>query len=284
MKHDTRLRNRTIGLLERRHPPDYRGAIVEQLIPLLEAGGARVDLVHAEEGLHRLDVRPRWDVVVLKAGTPAALRLAAAAESWGIPCVNTSASTRLAQDKLASTALLQRAGLPIASGRLAWLPPAAGNPSAGEALARVGERKLLVKAARGSQGAGLWTAEAGELAALAATLPRGPYLLMEYLPHQGHDLKVFVAGAWIAAIDRPFPARTLAEKLGRDAQAPREVMDVARAVGDLLGLTCFGCDFVRAPDGWRLVDVNAFPGFKGPKAAPAALAAEIARVAVGCQP
>ena len=94
---------------------------------------------------------------------------------------------------------------------------------------------------------------------------------------------MFVAGSWLAAIDRPFPAKTLGEKLGREAQAPREVVDVVGAVGDLLGLTCFGCDFVQSPDGWRLVDVNAFPGFKGPKAAPTAIAAEIARVARGGQ-
>jgi hypothetical protein len=42
-------------------------------------------------------------------------------------------------------------------------------------------------------------------------------------------------------------------------------------------LACYGCDFVRGPAGWTLVDVNAFPGYKGAVGAAAALAAEVAR-------
>ncbi len=55
--------------------------------------------------------------------------------------------------------------------------------------------------------------------------------------------------------------------------------EVVREAGLRLGLTCFGCDFVIGPDGWRLVDVNAFPGYKGAEEAPFALAVEISRVA-----
>ena len=70
-----------IVLIERRHPPGYQGALVDRLVPLLREEGARVDLVHTEHGLHRLDAPPPWDLVVLKSGSSAALHLAAAAES-----------------------------------------------------------------------------------------------------------------------------------------------------------------------------------------------------------
>jgi ribosomal protein S6--L-glutamate ligase len=119
MSHE--LRDARIGVLERRHPPGYQGALIDQLAPLLRQTGAQVEVVHAEEGLHQLDSRPPWDMVVLKSGTAPALHLAAAAERWGAPCVNTSDATRLAQDKLASTAILQRAGLPIAAAHLLWI-------------------------------------------------------------------------------------------------------------------------------------------------------------------
>ncbi|MGH2543631.1 MAG: ATP-grasp domain-containing protein [Ardenticatenaceae bacterium] len=286
-----------IGLLERRHPPGHEGAVVDRLVPLLRRGGAQVEVVHAEEGLHRLDVAPPWEVVVLKSGSAAALRLAAAAEGWGIPSVNSSDGTRLAQDKLASTTILQRAGLPIAPARLAWLGRGDDQQmlrcadaslrrcfaqhDREEAWCALAERPLIVKAARGSQGAGLWKVERGEFPALVETLSEGPYLLMDYIPHAGDDLKVFVAGSWLAAIERPFPATTYEAKRGRPVQAPPEVVEVARAVSRYLGLTCFGCDFVRAPDGWKLVDVNAFPGYKGAHGAAEAIAAEIARVARG---
>src|SRR5688572_9275069 len=101
--------NLRIGLLERRHLPGHRGALVESLVPLLAQAGFDVDLVHPAAALQRLDVAPPWDLVVLKSGTAAALHLAAAAEAWGSACLNSSDATRLAQDKLAGTAILQRA-------------------------------------------------------------------------------------------------------------------------------------------------------------------------------
>jgi ribosomal protein S6--L-glutamate ligase len=272
------LRGARIGLIERRHPPGYRGALVERLVPLLLEAGARVDLVHAEHGLHRLDAPPPWDLVVLKSGSAAALHLAAAAESWGIPSVNRSEATRLAQDKLAGATVLQRAGLPIAPAHLAWLSPAQDGRG-GLELDAIADRPLVVKSARGSRGTGLWTVEAGELRRLAARLPQGPYLLMEKVPHAGDDLKVYVAGGWMAAIERPFPAESLSAKLGRPARVPDEVAAATREAGRLLGLTCFGCDFVDGPGGWTLVDVNAFPGYKGAQGAPEALVAEISRAA-----
>jgi len=297
------LRGLRVGFIERFHPPGYRGAVVDLLLPLLREAGARVDLVHAEQGLRRLDEPLPWDLAVLKSGSAVALHLAAAAEGWGIPVVNRSDATRLAQDKLASAVILQRADLPIASAHLAWLGPdltrkkvsarweADGDGRTAltygsgdqtrllEQLETLADRPMIVKAARGSRGTGLWTVEPGELTALIPSLPEGPYLLMEWVPHTGDDLKVFAAGEWMAAIERPFPAKTLGDKRGRPARVPKEVSEVVREAGLRLGLTCFGCDFVSGPDGWRLVDVNAFPGYKGAEEAPSALAVEISRVA-----
>lgn len=269
-----------IGLLERRHPPGHTGSLVTALVPLLRARGAKVDLVHTEEGFHRLDTAPPWDVAVLKSGSAAALHVAAAAQAWGIPCVNSSGATRLAQDKLASTLLLEQSGLPIAGSHLAWLgSDGIGATHLPHGLDALGARRLIVKAARGSQGIGLWTVERGELAAWASTAPAGPYLLMDWVPHEGDDLKVFVAGAWLTAITRPFPARSLAAKRGQPAAVPDCVAEITRAVGQLLGLTCYGCDFIAGPAGWTLVDVNAFPGYKGAEEAPEAIATEIGRIA-----
>jgi ribosomal protein S6--L-glutamate ligase len=298
------LRGLRIGYIERPHPPGHRGSVTYRLIPLLRKRGAQIELVHAEKNLHRLDTAPPWDLVVLKSGSAAALHLAAAAEAQGTPSVNRSEHTRLAQDKLASAAILQRAGLPIAPAHLAWLGSSIARskvsvrrsmgdgdspvltchaPEGPQLLMKqfgeLSERPLMVKAARGSRGAGLWGVEPGELPALAATLPEGPYLLMERVPHTGDDLKVFVAGEWMAATERPFPAASYADKLGRPAPLPSSVAEVAREAGRLLGLECFGCDFVKGPGGWVLVDVNAFPGYKGAIGAPESLAAEISRLA-----
>jgi len=277
-----RLEGLRVGLIERRHPPQHRGSLIAALVPALTALGAAVDVVHAEEGGHRLDLAPPWDVVVLKSGSAAALHLAAAAEAWGIPCLNTAGATRLAQDKLASSLLLAQAGVPIAPVRLAWFggtntpPPNEVAPNGVDAL---GDRRLIVKAARGSQGVGLWQVEPGDLPSWATSAQPGPYLLMDWVPHAGDDLKVFVAGEWMTAIERPFPARTLEAKQGHPVPLPDDVAQVTATVGHHLGLTCYGCDFIAAPDGWMLVDVNAFPGYKGAAAASEAIAAAVAGIA-----
>lgn len=260
-----------IGLLERPHPPGHQGALVDRLVPLLLSVGADVQVVHAERGQHRLDVAPPWDLVVLKSGSAAAVHVAAAAQAWGVRSVNSATSTRMAQDKLVVALLLQDAGLPVARSWAAWLDPASKGSTA------LDERRLVVKAVRGSQGSGIWPVDAGRLGELRTRLPAGPYLVMEHIEHHGDDLKVYAAGDWLTAIERPFPARTLAAKLGHPVDLPTEVAEVTRNAGALLGLTCFGADFVRGADGWALVDVNAFPGYKGAAGAAEALVAEIVR-------
>jgi len=261
-----------IGLLERPHPPGHQGALVDRLVPALLSQGADVQVVHAERGEHRLDVAPPWDIVVLKSGSAAALHVAAAAQAWGIPSVNSAAATRMAQDKLVVALMLQDAGLPVAPSWATWF-----NPATAQVPTALDERALVVKAVRGSQGVGIWPVDAGGLGELRTRLPDGPYLVMEQIEHLGDDLKVYAAGDWLTAIERPFPARSFAEKLGRAAAVPPEVAEATRRAGALLGLTCFGVDFVQGSDGWVMVDVNAFPGYKGAEGVIEALVAEIAR-------
>lgn len=255
-----------IGYLERRHPPHHQGSVSVELTTILRDRGAEVDVVHADEGRHSLTSRPVWDLVVLKSGSAAALHLAAAAEGYGVRCVNAPEPTRLARDKLASTAILRRAGLPVPHSYATWLDPSTVLPPGFD------ERTWVVKAARGWHGKGVWVSAGEELASLVASLPAGPYVLMEHVEHVGDDLKVFVAGAWMTAIERPFPATSLMDKRGRPVPLPSDVAEVCAQVGRALGLLCYGCDFVAGPVGWALVDVNAFPGYKGAEGAASALA------------
>ena len=110
---------------------------------------------------HRLDVAPPWDLVVLKSGSAAAMHVAAAAQAWGIPSVNSAAATRMAQDKLVVALMLQDAGLPVAPSWATWFDPATA-----EVPTALDERALVVKAVRGSQGVGIWPVDAGGLGEL----------------------------------------------------------------------------------------------------------------------
>jgi ribosomal protein S6--L-glutamate ligase len=92
------------------------------------------------------------------------------------------------------------------------------------------------------------------------------------VPSGGRDLKVYVVGERMWAITRPFPARTLREKLGAPCRVPPEIREAAIACGRALGLELYGVDFLVAGDQFFAVDVNALPGYKGVPEAPAAIA------------
>lgn len=268
------LRDVGVAILERPHPMGHQGALVDRLVPLLRARGACVELIEPEARHIRLDRRPPWDLIVLKSGSPAARHVAAAAEAWGEPTINGSAPTGLAQDRLAWSALLRQARLQVPDVRLAWLEP---GRALAPGLRDWSARPLIAKARRGSGGVGLWRVPVGGLARLVSAIPAGPYVLMQEVSRTGDDLKVYVAGPWLAGVERRFPARTLAEKRGRAVDVPDDIATAVRRVGALLGLSCYGCDVVRGEAGWWIVDVNAFPGYKGRDDAPEAIAGEIER-------
>jgi ribosomal protein S6--L-glutamate ligase len=265
------LEGRRVALVERPESLRRDGSLAAPLVAELEALGATVDAVDAGAG-HRLDAVPPWDVLVLKSGDRAALHLAAAAEAAGVLCVNGAEATRRAQDRVASMALLREAGLPVPS----HVSVHVGEDRRPRGEVNLRTQRVVVKAVHGSQGKTVWAVDAADLDALWRTLPPGSYLVMEHAGHAGDDLKVFAAGEWLSAIHRPFPARTLEAKRGRPADVESDVAALVRACGNALGLVCYGVDLVAGTAGWAIVDVNAFPGYKGAPDAPRAVAAAVA--------
>jgi ribosomal protein S6--L-glutamate ligase len=267
------LANRRVALVERPESLRSDGSLAAPLLAELEALGATVEPVDAR-AVPRLDALPNWDVLVLKSGERAALHLAAAAEAAGVLCVNGAEATRRAQDRVASMAVLRDAGLPVP--RHVSLELGEDHRPSGEA--DLGAARVVVKSVHGSRGTTVWAVDAAELDALWPTLPPGPYVVMEHAGQTGDDLKVFAAGRWLAAIHRPFPAQTYEDKLGRPAAIEPDVAQLVHACGEALELTCYGVDLVPGTSGWAIVDVNAFPGYKGAPDAPRAVAAAIAEV------
>jgi ribosomal protein S6--L-glutamate ligase len=245
-------------------------ATTAQTIELLRQRGARVDVVVPEAELWDLGrLRPEHDLYVLKSKTPLSLSLAAALEAAGARTVNRVAASGLAKDKLLHSALLARAGVPVPR---AWA--CACGPALGRLLGGLNGARLLAKPPGGSMARGIRRlAAASELAGedgpalIAAMAGRGgpprPLLLQEEVPSDGLDLKLYVVGDWVAAIRRPFPARTEAEKRGRPAEVPSAIRRAALACGGALGLDLYGVDVLTSEAGFRVVDVNAFPSYRG---------------------
>ncbi len=244
--------------------------LTEEIVARLNERDALVDLIVPESEPRDLaDLRPRHDLYVLKSETPLALSVAGALTIAGATVVNTFQACNLTRDKVAATAVLAGAGVPV--------PPSwtTGQPARLQPL--LAEGPLWIKPQRGCQGLGVRRlAGPAELEGEAPPtdaygLPL-PLFAQREVPTSGRDLKVYVAGETLWAIARPFPARTLQEKIGVPIAPPQAVRTAALACGRALGLELYGVDFLGAEERFFAVDVNAFPGYKGVAEAPRAIA------------
>jgi ribosomal protein S6--L-glutamate ligase len=221
------------------------------------------------------------DVYLLKARSARALALAAAVEDVGARLINTSRATSLCLDRAAMAERLADAGVPHA--RTVHLPRLAdlGRRGAGIGFPAV------VKSRRSRRGD---LVEKLETAAAARPLLEAwadeEVIVQRFEPGDGFDVKVWAIGSQIHAARRRTPLVTGAtgaakrnEPLDR-ASSPDELEDIGRAVGSAFGLELYGVDVIVTAAGPRVVDVNAFPGFRGVPDAAARLAAHVEQAGV----
>lgn len=241
-----------------------------QIIDVLSSKGIVVDILVAEDRVWDLEnIKPEYDMYVLKSKSPLTLALACLFEMEGALVVNTWESSSLAKNKVASTAVLAAHNIPVPSSWATWhsdsiVPLLADGP-------------VWIKPFGGSKGKGVCCVETAEdmqkIAAPADAwgLPL-PQFAQRNIEHAGRDIKVYVVGDMLWSISRPWPAVTMEDKLGRPAEISDEIRKTALACGKALGLELYGVDFLVSGDKFFVVDVNAFPGYKGIPDAPRSIA------------
>lgn len=211
---------------------------------------------------------PAADLYLLKGDHPAVASAGGCLADAGAPCLNTLAATSLTRDKARALARAAAAGVPVPE--TVVIADTAGLPAA---VAR-GER--IVKPVVGAHGAGVRRLAPGE----ALPAGPGPWLVQEVVIGDGYDRKVYGVG-------RRTAVRRLCFEAGRVDGArlpcpPDPVMERhARTAAAACGLVCWGADFVVGPDGPVLVDVNAFPGYRGVAEAPTWVAEAVLRALAG---
>jgi ribosomal protein S6--L-glutamate ligase len=192
------------------------------------------------------------DLIALRGVAPATvLRIAACAPPGAVWC-NRPAATAVAADRLESWRRLAAAGVPVPTGRVAH------EPAEVEALAARGP--VVVKTPLGSRGDGVTPLEQGTV--WAGDGP-GPWLVQTRVSGDGWDRKLYVIGPRVHGRLRPWPLRSPEDRIGRPLHLDSELEELARTVGAVLGLCAYGVDVIAGPDGPVVIDVNAFPGFKG---------------------
>jgi ribosomal protein S6--L-glutamate ligase len=218
------------------------------------------------------EAEPIADVYLLKSHTPRAIELAQRLEARGARVVNTSAATQACVDRVLTSRRMEIAGL-------AW-PRTAGYACLRDLLSRPARGAplrlpLVVKSRRSRRGDLVAkVSRFAELDELAALWPDEPVIVQEYLAGDGWDWKVWAIGDRLAVARR---RTALEEGRGEDRpvqldRLPASWLQLVRDIGALFGLELYGVDVLATQRGPVAVDVNAFPGYRSIRDAPAQLA------------
>jgi ribosomal protein S6--L-glutamate ligase len=163
---------------------------------------------------------------------------------------------------VAAAAALLQAGVPsppsLVAGRPAQLAP------------RLASGPLVLKPYRGHYGAGIAVVDMPDAVPPPEAYPDVVFA-QTYLARARADLKIFAIGDDVFGVRKKFSADSFLQAGEPTALSP-EVEEIARRCGKALGLRLYGVDILEAPDGLWVVDVNAFPGYRGVPAAAQRLA------------
>jgi ribosomal protein S6--L-glutamate ligase len=200
------------------------------------------------------------DVVLLKARSPEARRVAETAERAGSVVVNSTAATAAALDRAITAEALDRAGVPAPR---SWSVSALRDLAYGPALpwplvvkSRTSSRRDLVR---------LVTSRA-QLVEMIPEWGDEPVVAQEFAANDGFDIKVWVIGGDLSAARRRSALESTdksSDELLDPADLPEEWIRAVRDAGAALGLQLYGVDLLITGGRPVVVDVNAFPGFRG---------------------
>jgi ribosomal protein S6--L-glutamate ligase len=200
------------------------------------------------------------DVVLLKSRSPEARRVAQTAERAGSLVVNSPAATTAALDRAVTAEALDRAGIPAPR---SWSVPALRCLAYGAALpwplvvkSRTSSRRDLVRLVNSRT----------ELVEILPEWGDEPVVAQEFAANDGFDIKVWVIGADLSAARRRSALESTdksSDELLDPADLPEDWTRAARNAGAALGLELYGVDLLITGGRPVVVDVNAFPGFRG---------------------
>ncbi len=196
-----------------------------------------------------------YDAYVLKTVSDGpGLTILEAAEAVGIPTINNSRAIRLVRDKAVAVAFAQAKGLPVP------LTYFVGHPSA---LVNVPHETypVVVKPSNGTSMQDVHLVRTPEDLAKIQLDETTYYLAMRYVENTGYDIKLYVTGQEVHAIAKSSPLHgTIVE---HEIPVTREMLKIARRVGQVFGLDLYGVDVLETEEGLILVDINDFPSFYG---------------------
>ncbi len=271
--------------------PPRPGTIIAEVRDMLEASGIPTSTVLPHKPRQRVDTSHPGlagaDLVLHRGLSEAVHPLLQELSELGVTLCNPWAGTR---DRSALRDALAGAGIPTPAARRVTQWPEVLQ------LARGGP--VVVKATGGGRGSGVVAGRAAppglEAAdppwppgsAMAATahqmLPDeppapGPYLVEQWIQHDGTDRKLYVAGDVVFGLLKPSTLIGEHTTEGHPFPVTPPLRDLALAAAAALDLHLAGVDVVEGPEGLWVVDVNPFPGFRSVEGAAVAITEHLVR-------
>lgn len=196
-----------------------------------------------------------YDAYVLKTVSEGpGLTILEAAEAVGIPTINNSRAIRLVRDKAVAVAFAQACGLPVP------VTYFVGHP---RALVKVPHEAypVVVKPSNGTSLQDIHLVYAPEDMRQLTLDEHSYYLAMHYVENIGYDIKLYVTGQEVHAIVKSSPLHSTVQE--QEIAVSRDMLKLARRVGQLFGLDLYGVDVLETSEGLVIVDINDFPSFYG---------------------
>jgi ribosomal protein S6--L-glutamate ligase len=197
----------------------------------------------------------KYDAYVLKTVSDGpGLTILEAAEAVGIPTINNSRAIRLIRDKAVAAAFAQACGLPVPTTYFV------GHP---RALVKVPHElyPVVVKPSNGTSLQDIHLVHTPEEMEQIILDEHSYYLAMRYVENSGYDIKLYVTGQEVHAIVKSSPLHGMVRE--EEIAVSRDMLKLARRVGQVFGLDLYGVDVLETPQGLMLVDINDFPSFYG---------------------
>lgn len=196
-----------------------------------------------------------YDAFVLKTVSDGpGLTILEAAEAVGIPTINNSRAIRLVRDKAVAVAFAQACDLPV---------PTTYFVGHYRALVNVplDLYPVVVKPSNGTSMQDIHLVRTYDEMASLTLDTDSYYLAMRYVENTGFDIKLYVTGQEVHAIVKSSPLH--GEVQEAEIPVSREMLKLARRVGQVFGLDLYGVDVLETSQGLMLVDINDFPSFYG---------------------
>ena len=223
--------------------------------------------------------QPLADLYLLKSHALQALDVAHFVEQQGALVVNSWSASVACQDRVRMTEYMVKAGLP-------W-PQTQSFDTLEEMLHQPEERlqvayPLIIKSRYSHRGDLVDKVESRtQLQVLAAQWGQEPVILQELVAGDDWDIKAWVIDEHIFAARRHTPLEVSASKedfpIATDELSER-FLSIIVEIGRVFNLRLYGVDLIMTERGLVVVDINAFPGFRGVPDADNALVTLVERV------